>query len=208
MSASKKRKTNSTSSSSKKRVLMIVGDFSEDLECFFAFQALQLIGFEVHTVCPGKKDGEKIATSVHDFDGFQTYSEKRGHNFPITKDFKDVKPQDYSGLYLPGGRGSEYLRLDEKVISVTKYFSDHNIPIAALCHGPQILATAGVCKGRKMTCYQAVRPELQQCGADYQDIQDSNCVIDGNLITGVNWNSNAPVIKAFAEKMGATIKID
>ena len=85
-----------------KKVLMIVGDFVEDYEAMVPFQILTMAGHTVHTVCPGKKAGGSVKTAIHDFEGDQTYSEKRGHNFAINADFDKVKPEDYDALFLPG----------------------------------------------------------------------------------------------------------
>mmetsp|Transcript_5362 Transcript_5362/g.7535 ORF Transcript_5362/g.7535 Transcript_5362/m.7535 type:complete len:193 (-) Transcript_5362:2113-2691(-) len=188
-----------------KKILLLLGDFTEGLEAYFAFQALRMIGHEVDAVCPGKKKGEVIATAVHDFDGFQTYSEKRGHNFPINKDFDSVNPSDYDGIYIPGGRGAEYIRLDQRVLDIVKHFIDAKKPIASLCHGPQVLITAGGVKGRKLTCYRAVKPELEASGGIFVDIPNSEATVDGNLVTGVDWWGQGEVVKKFAELLGSKI---
>jgi len=189
----------------KKKILMLTGEFCEGLESYFAMQALRMIGHEVDTVCPGKSRGEVIATAVHDFDGFQTYSEKRGHNFPITTDFDKINPADYDALYIPGGRGAEYIRLNKRVLEITRHFDETKKPIASLCHGPQVLITAGVVKGRKLTCYKAVRPELEASGGIFIDIPNTDATRDGNIVTGVDWVGQGEVVKLFAELLGSKI---
>src|SRR6202158_3080446 len=134
---------------SAKKILFLVGDFAEDYEVMVPFQALTMVGHVVHAVCPGKKAGEKIKTAIHDFEGDQTYSEKPGHNFVLNASFAEINPQDYDALVIPGGRAPEYLRLNPRVLKIVRYFAEANKPIAALCHGPQILAAAGVIKGKK-----------------------------------------------------------
>src|SRR6266849_3195941 len=134
---------------SKKSILMLVGDYVEDYEVMVPFQALLMVGHEVHAVCPGKKSGEVVRTAIHDFEGDQTYSEKRGHNFALNATFDQVKPEDYDALVIPGGRAPEYLRLNSRVIEIVHHFSKATKPIAALCHGAQILATANVIQGKK-----------------------------------------------------------
>src|SRR5262245_42719736 len=153
-----------------KKILMLVGDFAEDYEVMVPFQALLAVGHTVHAVCPGKRKGEKIRTAIHDFEGDQTYSEKRGHDFTLNATFAEAKPEAYDALVIAGGRAPEYLRLDETVISVVRHFFAHTKPVAAICHGPQILSAAGVLKGRKVSAYPAVAPEVRLAGAEYAEI--------------------------------------
>jgi protease I len=164
-----------------------------------------MFGFEVDTACPKKKKGDTIATAVHDFDGFQTYSEKRGHNFPITIDFDAVNEKEYDGLYVPGGRGPEYIRLFDRVLEIVRHFDSSKKPIASLCHGPQVLITAGILKGRKVTSYCAICPELQQAGAIFVDSDALVAVVDGNLVTGVDWTSEGAVCLEFVKLLGVTV---
>jgi len=152
-----------------------------------------------------RKKGDVIATAVHDFEGYQTYTEKRGHNFPINTDFSFIRPEDYHGLYLPGGRGPEYIRLNSTVIDIVKHFAVNNKPIASLCHGPQLLITAGVVKGRTLACYKAVVPELKASGGKHADIVNSEAFVDGNYVTGVDWVGQGEVVKKFAELLGSKI---
>ena len=126
------------------KLLMLVGDFVEDYEVMVPFQMLLMVGYQVDAICPEKSTGDTVATAIHDFEGEQTYSEKRGHNFRITADFDQVDVAQYAGLVIPGGRAPEYLRLDKRVVEIVLYFADNDLPIAAICHGPQILAAAGV----------------------------------------------------------------
>src|SRR6516162_7883718 len=143
-----------------KKILLLAGDFVEDYEVMVPFQALLMIGHVVHAVCPGKKAGQSVRTAVHDFEGDQTYTEKPGHNFTLNFSFDDVRPQDYDALILPGGRAPEYLRLNERVLALARYFAEAGKPIGAICHGIQVLTAAGVVKGRACTSYAAVAPEV------------------------------------------------
>src|SRR5512133_579011 len=138
---------------SAKKILMLVGDFVEDYEVMVPFQSLLMVGHTVHAVCPDKKAGEFVRTAIHDFEGDQTYSEKPGHRFTLNAAFADAKVEDYDALVLPGGRAPEYLRLNPQVIRLVQAFSKAGKPIAAICHGPQILAAAGVLKGRTCSAY-------------------------------------------------------
>src|SRR5262245_9385374 len=128
----------------KRKILLLVGDFVEDYEVMVAYQALELVGHQVDAVCPDKQAGDFVVTAVHDFEGLQTYTETRGHRFRLNAAFDDVRPETYDGIFIPGGRAPEYLRLNPKVLSIVRHFADANKPIAAICHGPQVLAAAGV----------------------------------------------------------------
>ncbi|MCO6044523.1 DJ-1/PfpI family protein [Aeoliella sp. ICT_H6.2] len=183
------------------KILMIVGDFVEDYEVMVPFQILQAFGHEVHAVCPDKSAGDTVATAIHDFEGQQTYSEKRGHNFALNATFAKVEPESYDALVVPGGRAPEYLAIDQRVLKVVKYFATADKPIAATCHGPLILTAAGVVKGKRCQGYPTVRPEIESAGGTWDtpaEGLDSVCV-DGNLVTAPAWPANAVWMKAFQE---------
>ncbi|MGM0587052.1 MAG: DJ-1/PfpI family protein [Bacteroidota bacterium] len=188
-----------------KKILMIVGDYGEDLETYVPFQALSMVGHEVHAVCPDKKKGQSVATAVHDFLGDQTYSEKPGHRFTVNANFKDVEASDYDALVLPGGRAPEYLRLNEQVLDMVRHFLDEDKPIAAVCHGLQILAAAGGIDGRTLTAYPACGPEMELAGADYQDVDPTEVVVDGNLVTSPAWPGHPKWLAAFLDVLGTKI---
>jgi protease I len=189
-----------------KKILMIVGDFVEDYEVMVPFQTLLTVGHEVDVVCPDKKAGEFVATAIHDFEGHQTYSEKPGHRFRLNANFDQVRPQSYGGLVLPGGRAPEYLRLNERVLEIVRHFAAEAKPIAAICHGVQILVAAGVVGGRRCQAYPAVRPELVQAGATFEEPAsglDSACV-DGKLITAPAWPAHPAWMREFLKALGPT----
>ena len=188
-----------------KKILMLAGDFVEDYEIMVPYQALLSVGFEVDVVCPGKKKGENIATAIHDFVGFQTYVELRGHNFQINKTFSDVVLEDYDGLYVCGGRAPEYIRLNEDVLKYTKHFFDTNKPVAAICHGIQILTAAEVVKGRTLTAYPAVGPEVKLAGGTYKEIAADEAITDGNLTTSPAWPGHPSLLKEFYALLGVQI---
>ena len=191
-----------------KNILMLVGDYVEDYEAMVPFQMLLMVGHQVDAVCPDKKAGDVIRTAIHDFEGDQTYSEKRGHNFQINADFEEVKPEDYDGLVIPGGRAPEYLRLNEKIISIVKHFAEQNKPIAAICHGPQILAAAGILSGKNCLPYPAVGPDCLACGATLGQANEtfSNAVVDGNLVTAPAWPAHPAWIAEFLKLLGTKIE--
>lgn len=191
----------------KKSILMIVGDYVEDYEVMVPFQALLMVGHAVHAVCPGKKSGEYVRTAIHDFEGDQTYSEKRGHNFTLNTTFDQVKPEDYDALVIPGGRAPEYLRLNPRLIEIVHHFSKTNKPIAALCHGAQILATANVIQGKKCSAYPAVGPEVTQAGGTYVNLAMTDAIADGNLVTGPAWPAHPAWLAKFLGVLGTRIEL-
>jgi len=188
-----------------KKILMIVGDYGELLETMVPFQALEMVGHTVHAVCPDKKKGDSVRTAVHDFEGDQTYSEKRGHNFGITYNFDDVEPADYDALVLPGGRAPEYLRLNDTVLEYVKHFFEADKPVAAVCHGLQILSAADVIKGKTLTAYPACGPEMTIAGANYKDVEPTEVVVDGKLVTSPAWPGHQKWLAAFLEVLGTNI---
>lgn len=190
-----------------KKILFLTGDFTEDYETMVPFQMLEMVGYEVHAVCPNKKKGDIVKTAIHDFEGDQTYTEKPGHNFVLNYSFADVKVEDYAGLVIAGGRAPEYLRLNEKLLEMVKHFFSENKPVAAVCHGIQILTAANVVKGRKLTAYPAVEPEVILAGGDFQRIPASAAYVDGNLVTSPAWPSHPSLIREFLKIMGATIQL-
>jgi len=184
-----------------KRILMIVGDFVEDYEAMVPLQILLCAGHEVATICPGKSSGDSVATAIHDFEGDQTYSEKPGHRFAINTDFESVDPTSYDALVIPGGRAPEYLRLNQRVLELVRHFGETSKPIAAICHGPQILAAAGLLEGRQCSCYPAVSPEVTVAGGTYiapAETMDS-AHVEGNLVTAPAWPAHPAWMRAFLE---------
>ena len=169
------------------KLLLLAGDFVEDYEIMVPFQALQMVGHTVDAVCPGKKKGEQVRTAIHDFEGDQTYTEKRGYDFTLNATFDEIRAADYDALVVPGGRAPEYLRLNQKVLDMVRHFAHAGKPIAALCHGPQLLAAAGVFKGRKVNCYPACSPEVEPCRRNLRPVDITGALVDGNLVTGPAW---------------------
>ncbi|MEE0552057.1 MAG: DJ-1/PfpI family protein [Eggerthellaceae bacterium] len=190
-----------------KKVLLLCGDFTEDYETMVPYQALSMLGYQVDAVCPDKKAGDTVATAVHDFLGEQTYTELRGHNFALTASFEDVKTEDYEGLFITGGRAPEYIRLNPRVIEITKEFFAANKPVAAICHGPQVLTAAGVLEGYTATAYPAVGPDISLAGGIYKEVDVSKAVVDRNLVTSPAWPGNTAICREFAKLMGAKIEI-
>jgi protease I len=190
-----------------KRILMLVGDFVEDYETMVPFQALLMVGHHVHAVCPGKKAGDRVRTAIHDFEGDQTYSEKPGHGFALNATFAEVKPADYDALIIPGGRAPEYLRLNPAVLDLVRDFDKSKKPIAAICHGLQILAAAGVLKGRSCTAYPACGPEVTLAGGTYVEIPVDKAHVDGMLVTAPAWPAHPEWLAKFLAVLGTRISL-
>lgn len=188
-----------------KRILMIVGDYVEDYEVMVPFQALVMVGHEVHAVCPDKAAGDTVRTSVHYFDGAQTYQESRGHDFTVNANFDDVDATAYDALVLPGGRAPEYIRTNQKVIEMTRHFAEAKKPIAAICHGPQILIAAGAVQGCELTAYPAVGPDVSLAGGTYVPVDVDDVHVYENLVTAPAWPAHPKWLAAFLKLLGTTI---
>ncbi|WP_226012910.1 DJ-1/PfpI family protein [Halomicrobium salinisoli] len=184
-----------------KDILTIVGDFGEDYEIMVPFQALQAVGHDVDAVCPDKEAGDAVKTAVHDFRGDQTYVEERGHDFELNATMDEVEPSDYDALVVPGGRAPEYLRTYDEVLDAVRHFFEEDKPVAALCHGPQILAAADVLDGYEMTAYPAVRAECEAAGCSWVD----EVTRDGNLVTGQAWPDHPEWIAEFLDLLGTEV---
>jgi protease I len=189
-----------------KKILMLVGDYVEDYEVMVPFQALLMVGHTVAAVCPGKRAGQTVRTAVHDFEGDQTYSEKPGHNFTLNATFAEVQPAAYDALVIPGGRAPEYLRLNEDVLRMVRHFAEAGKPIAAICHGAQLLAGAGVLKGQACTAYPAVRPEVTSAGGKWVETGVTETHVDGNLVTAPAWPAHPRWLAAFLKVLGTRIE--
>ncbi|AZP11782.1 DJ-1/PfpI family protein [Undibacterium parvum] len=190
-----------------KKILMLVGDFVEDYEAMVPFQTLLAVGHEVHAVCPDKKAGDYVMTAIHDFEGQQTYTEKPGHRFGITHDFAGVDASNYDALVIPGGRAPEYLRLNPTVISMVQHFAQAKKPIAAVCHGAQILAAAKVLEGVRCSAYPACKPEVELAGGHYAEIAVTEAVTDKNFVTAPAWPAHPAWMAQFLTLLGTRISL-
>ena len=182
---------------SSKRILMITGDFTEDYETMVPFQALMAVGHQVDAVCPGKASWDTVATAIHDFEGDQTYSEKPGHRFALNADFASINPADYDALVVPGGRAPEYLRLNQEVLAMVRHFFDTQKPVAAICHGAQLLAAAKVLEGKQCSAYPACQPEVELAGGQFANLEVTDAVTDGNLVTAPAWPAHPAWLAQF-----------
>ena len=189
-----------------KKILMLVGDYVEDYEVMVPFQALLMVGHVVHAVCPDKQAGDKVRTAIHDFEGDQTYSEKPGHNFILNATFAEIKAEDYDALVIPGGRAPEYIRLNPTVLKMVQHFSQAYKPMAAICHGAQVLAAAGVVAGKACSAYPAVGPDVTLAGGQYVDIPVDQAHVDGNLVSAPAWPAHPDWLAKFLHLLGTRIE--
>ena len=189
-----------------KKILMLVGDYVEDYEVMVPFQALLMVGHTVHAVCPGKHAGQYVRTAIHDFEGDQTYSEKRGHNFVLNATFDELRAEDYDALLIPGGRAPEYLRLNNKVLDIVRHFSGSRKPIAAICHAAQILTAAGAVEGRKVSAYPAVAPDVNRAGGQYVEVAMDQALVDGTLVTAPAWPAHPAWLSKFLGVLGTRVE--
>lgn len=191
---------------SAKKILMLVGDFVEDYEVMVPFQALLMVGHDVHAACPDKKAGEQVRTAIHDFEGDQTYSEKPGHNFTLNATFAEINAADYDAIVIPGGRAPEYIRLNPTVLEMVRHFAAKDKPIASICHGAQVLAAAGVVEGKSCSAYPAVGPDVTRAGGKYVDIEVDKAHVDGNLVTAPAWPAHPDWLAKFLQVLGTKIE--
>jgi protease I len=190
-----------------KKILFLTGDFAEDYETMVPFQALLMVGHTVHAVCPGKRSGDTIKTAIHDFEGDQTYTEKPGHLFALNANFDEADVANYDALMIAGGRAPEYLRLNARVIEIVQQFAAAGKPIAAVCHGAQLLAAAEVIRGKRIAAYPACAPEVRLAGAEYADIAVSDAITDGNFVTSPAWPGHPAWLAQFLVLLGTTISL-
>lgn len=185
------------------KLLMLVGDYVEDYEVMVPFQALQMVGHEVQAVCPEKRAGDKVLTAVHDFAGAQTFDERRGHDFTLNATFGEIDAEEFDAIVIPGGRAPEYLRMDGRVRDMVRYFASSELPIAAICHGAQILVAAGVLKGRKLTAYPTLAPDIEAAGGHFIGVRMDEAHVDGKLVTAPAWPAHPRWLAAFLDVLGA-----
>jgi protease I len=190
-----------------KKLLMLVGDYVEDYEVMVPFQSLLMVGHTVHAICPKKRAGDSVRTAIHDFEGDQTYSEKRGHNFTLNATFDDVREHEYDALVIPGGRAPEYIRLNPRVLEMVRHFADTNKPIAAICHAAQLLAAAGVLRGKSCSAYPAVAPDVTAAGGIYVELAMDQAHTSGNLVTAPAWPAHPAWIAQFLKVLGTKIEL-
>ena len=189
-----------------KKILMLVGEFSEEYEIFVFEQTMHAVGHTVHVVCPDKKSGEVLKTSLHDFEGHQTYTEKLGHDYYLNKTFADVNPAEYDAVYCAGGRGPEYIRIDKRVQAIVRHFHDTGKPIFTICHGVQILiAVDGVVRGREVAALQYCEPEVTLAGGKYIDVAPTGAHVDGNLVSAKGWPGLSNFMRECLKVLGTEI---
>lgn len=189
-----------------KKILMLVGEYSEEYEIFVFEQCMHAVGHTVHVVCPGKKSGDVIKTSLHDFEGGQTYTEKPGHDYILNMTFSNAVAADYDAVYCAGGRGPEYIRIDKGVQKLVRDFHKSGKPIFTICHGVQILiAVDGVVSGREVAALQYCEPEVKLAGGTYIDVPPTGAHAHGNLVSAKGWPGLAAFMAECLRVLGTQI---
>ncbi len=190
-----------------KKILMLVGDYTEEYEIFVFEQGMTAVGHTVHVVCPDRKAGDILKTSLHDFEGDQTYTEKAGHNFTLNKTFAEVNPAEYDAVYCAGGRGPEYIRIDKRVQDIVRHFHEADKAIFTICHGVQILiAVDGVVRGKEVAALQYCEPEVRLAGGIYVDVPPDGAHVDGKMVSGKGWPGLAAFMRECLKVLGTEIR--
>lgn len=187
-----------------KKILLLTGDCAEDYEVKVPQQALQMLGYQVDVAVPNKIAGDTIQLVSHDFIGLDTYVELTGHRITVDIAAKDAKEANYVGLVVPGGRAPEYIRMYDEAVKLVQDFFVAGKPVAAICHGSQLLASAKVLAGKTVTSYPACAAECRLAGADWKD---EHVVVSGNLVTAQAWPDHPGWLRAFVDLLGAKISI-
>jgi protease I len=187
-----------------KKILMLCGEYGEDYETMVPFQALRMLGHDVHAVCPDRKAGDKLRTSIRDYEGEHTYSDMRGHKFALNATFAEIDAESYDAILIVG-RAPESIRLDRRVVEIVRHFAESSKPIAAVSHGTQILVAADVVRGRKLSAYPACAPDVRRAGGEYVDIPMDQGLVDGNLVTAPAWPAPPDWLAKFLTVLGTKL---
>ncbi|XP_021898028.1 DJ-1 protein homolog E-like [Carica papaya] len=192
--------------------LILCGDYMEDFEVAVPFYALQAFGVRVDCVSPNKKSGDKCITAVHEFLGFELYTELPGHKFELNANFEEVKPESYDALIIPGGRFTELLSVDEKCLTVVTKFAETGRTILCTCHSQLMLAAAGVLKGKKCTGFGSMKPVIELAGGTWWEqsgissvLDITACLEDGNILSSIGWPAHGECLNLLFHSIGAQI---
>ena len=172
------------------RVLVIVGDASETVDTLYPCLRVQEEGFEPVVAAPDRRLYQMVLHEIPEH-GWDITQETTGYKIEATIAFRDVKPQDYIGIFFSGGRAPEYIRYDTDLMRITRYFFKHDLPVASVCHGAEIPAAAGVLDGRKIATVKKCKFDVEVCGGIYVE---APCVVDRNLISGPTWHDHGHYI--------------
>jgi len=180
------------------KVLIIVGEATETVDTLYPYYRLQEDGFEPVVAGPQKRRYHMVLHEIPpDWDG-QVTREFEGYTIQADIAFKDVDPDEYLGIFFSGGRAPEYLRYDEDLVRITRYFFEKNKPVACVCHGVEILAYAGCVKGRKMATVPKCKFDLEVCGGTFVN---EACVVDGNLVSGRTYHDHGQYVAVWIKML-------
>jgi len=180
------------------KVLLVIGDATEVLDTMYPYFRLPEDGFEVVVAAPDKRVYHMVQHEQPP--GWDITRETAGYHLPADIAFRDVKPAEYAGLFLSGGRAPEYLRYDEDLLELTRHFFETDKPVASVCHGIEIIAAADCIRGRTVTTVAKCALDATQAGATYVD---KPVHVDGNLVTARVWMDNTPFLKEFVRMLKA-----
>jgi protease I len=174
------------------KVLIIVGDASETVDTLYPYYRLQEGGYTPVVAGPEKRKFQMVLHEVKP--GWTITKEWEGYTIDADISFRDIKPQDYLGIFFSGGRAPEYIRDDPDLIRITQWFFKNDKPIASVCHGCEIPARAGCIDGRRMTTVAKCRFDVEVCGGIYVN---EPCVVDRNLVSGRTFHDHGKYMGAW-----------
>ena len=189
------------------KVLMPLGDATEALDTFYPFFRLQEAGYEVVVAGP---EARLYHTVLHEIPPdssipWDITQERPAYFIKADVAFKDMNPDDYAGVFISGGRAPEYIRYDQDLNRVVKAIHDAGKPIASVCHGVEILTSAGIINGRNVTTVAKCAMDAEQGGGIYVN---QETVVDGNIVSARTWHDNAPLMKTFLEMLDAATQVE
>jgi protease I len=180
----------------KRKVLIVIGDASEALDTFYPIWRVQEDDYEAVVAGPEKRVYHLVMHEIPP--GWDVTKESPSYHLASHIAFRDVNPNEYAGLFLSGGRAPEYLRYNEDLLAITRHFFEKKKPVAVVCHGAEIVATADVIRGRRMATVPKCRFDVEVCGATFVN---DGCVRDGNMVSGRTWHDNPWFMREFMKML-------
>jgi protease I len=180
------------------KVLLVIGDAAEVLDTMYPLFRIREDGHDAVVAAPAKRLYHLVMHDRHP--EWDITVESPGYKLAADIAFKDVCPDDYAGIFVTGGRAPEYLRYDQHLLRIVRHLHDKGRPVASVCHGIEIVAAAGIIKGRTVTTVAKCRFDAEGGGATYVDRE---VVVDGNLISARTWHDNAPFMREFMKQLNA-----
>lgn len=180
------------------KVLIIVGDASETVDTLYPYYRLEEGGYLPVVAGPEKRKFQMVLHEVKP--GWTITKEWEGYTIDASIAFKDINPEEYLGIFFSGGRAPEYIREDKDLLRITRWFFEHNKPVASVCHGCEIPARAGCIKGRRMSAVAKCQFDIEVCGGIFVN---EPCVIDGNMVSGRTFHDHGKYMGAWMKMLDA-----